>query len=204
MLKRSHIYTHCPAPFCNLLRIYRHVEIATSCSPLWRERGRPCPLFPTSILGAFPLAKQPPGSGWKPSPGWELQCPSHRRLDRSWRSWGCSSAWWQLPAVSVSGISGKGPWQGFLICLTNGVGLCPQVSCLDEAAGVRIWPGKVPEDSDPHLHCVWIHFNQLWCALQKMDWNVLVSYRAMETVVITQFLSPNSATAGLPPRARFH
>jgi hypothetical protein len=106
--------------------------------------------------------------------------------------------------VSVSGISGKGPWQGFLICLTNGVGLCPQVSCPDEAAGVRIWPGKFPEDSDPHLHCVWIHFNQLWCALQKMDWNMLVSYRAMETVVITQFLSPNSATAGLPPRARFH
>jgi hypothetical protein len=40
------------------------------------------------------------------------QSPSHRGLHRSWRSWCCLSACWQLPAVSVSGVSVKGLGHG--------------------------------------------------------------------------------------------
>jgi hypothetical protein len=102
-----------------------------------RHRCTCCPLLPTSFLRGLPHAKQSPSWGWKPSPNWGHKSP-HRRLHRTWRSWGHLSAWWERPDVNVSGVSEEGPGHGVSIMFDWW--WCPlSPVCPDPGTASEIW-----------------------------------------------------------------
>jgi hypothetical protein len=56
---------------------------------------------------------------------------------------------------------------GFLVFDLWWCSLFPRCPVIGTAAGVKTWPGEAISDLWPHLHCLWILFNQLWCELDS-------------------------------------
>jgi hypothetical protein len=137
------------------------------------------PSIPHCYTQGSPRVKQPPGSGWKPSPRWWALVSSHRSLHRVWGHGtaplpGCSSTLCVSKESQERNLS-----MGSLVCWTNGDAPGPQVFCPRWAAGVVTWPGEAL--TEPVFHLCWMRFlsNQILVFTGSRSLQERVSHRLL-------------------------